>query len=272
MGILPVIGFLVGVAIGISGIGAPMLFPALVFLGLPPHLVVGTDLAFLAFTRVFASSLHARKKNIDWKSFVFLILPVVPAMLLGKMVWDSIKINFGSEALDSLILLVLGLIFLGISLHLVKSNLLASSPKSFTAAEKDKKSDHDGSKPIHTRKNKLVWVFTAAPISFIYQISGLGAASMMLPVLVKTIRSPKLAAGTMGIYSLIAASFGMLLHYSMDNIPFVVVALLLVGSIPGVLFGVRWVTVISPKKLVAIFAVLIFLGGVFLLIKWGGLT
>jgi hypothetical protein len=271
MGILPAIGFLIGIAIGISGIGAPMLFPALVFLGLPPQLVVGTDLAFLAFTRAFASSLHAKEKNIDWKSFVFLIIPVIPAMILGKLVWDAIKINFGSEVLDGVILLLLGLVFLGVSFHLVKFHLLGNYFEPFTVPRGEKKSNQIEPKPIHTRKNKLIWIFTAGPISFVYQISGLGAASIMLPVLVKTLRSPKLAAGTMGIYGLVAASFGTVLHYSMDNIPFLVVAFLLIGSIPGVLLGVRWVSIISPRKLITIFAGLIFMGGVFLLIKWIGL-
>ena len=122
---LILIGLMVGVAIGLSGLGgAPLLFPSLVIIGIPPQLVIGADLAFIFGTKLFASILHSKERNINWKALVFLLIPVIPVMIFASWVWTNIKEIYGSDILDTVILLLLGIILVGVSLYMIKSNVL----------------------------------------------------------------------------------------------------------------------------------------------------
>ena len=128
VGILILIGLVVGMAIGLSGLGgAPLLLPPLILIGIPPQLVIGANLAFIFGTKLFASVLHSKENNINWKALGFLLIPVVPVMLLASWVWTEIKDNYGSDVLDTAILLILGILLLATSLYMIKNNVLKQS-------------------------------------------------------------------------------------------------------------------------------------------------
>lgn len=263
--ILLIVGFSIGIAIGISGIGAPMLFPVLILLGMPAQAVVGTSIAFLAFTRISAATIHAKNHNVNWKALGIMIIPVPPSMFLGKIIWEHVETTQGSQVLDNMIFLILGIIFMGLTLYLIKFHVLKKDFEHLDfIAKENQLSQKSESK---SKKNIITWLISGGPISLIYQISGLGAVSMMLPVLVKTLHSPKLAAGTMALFGIVAAFVGTALHYSMNTISFTPLLLLLIGSIPGSILGVKLVDKISTRKLILVFSLIIFSSGIFLLSK-----
>ena len=122
---LILIGLTVGVAIGLSGLGgAPLLLPSLVLIGIPPQLIIGADLAFIFVTKLVAAVLHSKERNVNWNALIFLVIPVVPFMIIASWVWSYIKENYGSDTLDSIILILLGTILAGISLYLLKNNVM----------------------------------------------------------------------------------------------------------------------------------------------------
>lgn len=263
--ILIIVGFSIGVSIGISGIGAPMLFPVLILLGMPAQAVVGTSIAFLAFTRISAATIHAKNHNVNWRALSIMIIPVPPSMFLGKIIWEHVETTHGSQVLDNMILLLLGIIFMGLTLYLIKFHILKKDFEHLDFISKENSLSH---KPENkSKKNIITWIISGGPISLIYQISGLGAASMMLPVLVKTLHSPKITAGTLALFGIVTAFVGTILHYSMDTISITSLLLLLVGSIPGAILGVRLVDKISTRKLILVFSLIIFSSGLFLLNK-----
>ena len=263
--ILVAVGFAIGIAIGMSGIGAPMLFPILILLGMPPQAVVGTNLAFLAFTRIFTATNHAKNHHVDWKALAIMIIPIVPSMFLGKIIWEYVEKTQGSQVLDDMIFLLLGIIFMGLTFYLIKFHVLKKDFEHLDFISRDKSSMDSSHK--QSKRNPIIWLITGGPISLIYQISGLGAVSMMLPVLVKTLHSPKIAAGTMALFGVFAAFVGTTLHYSMDTISFESLLFLLAGSIPGSIIGVKLVDKISARKLLFVFSLIIFFSGIFLLGK-----
>ncbi|MBX6377959.1 MAG: TSUP family transporter, partial [Clostridia bacterium] len=56
------VGFSVGVLIGLTGVGGGVLMtPILVLLGTPPILAVGTDLVYGAITKAVGSWVHLRQ-------------------------------------------------------------------------------------------------------------------------------------------------------------------------------------------------------------------
>jgi uncharacterized membrane protein YfcA len=263
VGILILIGLVVGIAIGLSGLGgAPLLLPPLILIGIPPQLVIGANLAFIFGTKLFASVLHSKEHNINWKALGFLLIPVVPVMLLASWVWTGVKNNYGSDILDTVILLMLGILLLGTSLYMIKNNVL-------------KKSNDDKGFLIHhnfTLGEKITFLGTSSVISFITQIASSGAGAMMLPVLVKKCNCPpKHVAGTSVLFGVAISAVGMILHFNLGNVPIFLVIFLLIGSIPGVFLGVRLISKISPRKLIATFSVIILVAAIFLINRGFGI-
>ena len=255
---LILIGLMVGVAIGLSGLGgAPLLLPSLVIIGIPPQLVIGADLAFIFGTKLFASILHSKERNINWKALVFLLIPVIPVMIFASWVWTNIKEIYGSDILDTVILLLLGIILVGVSLYMIKSNILKKNSDNYEYTE------HSSSRKF-TRGEKSTFLGAGGIISFITQITATGAGAMTLPLLVKKCHCPpKHVAGTSVMFGVAISAVGTILHYNMGNVPIFLVVFLLVGSIPGVFFGVKMASKISPRKLITIFSGIILVAAVF---------
>jgi uncharacterized membrane protein YfcA len=260
---LILIGLMAGIAIGLSGLGgAPLLLPPLIIIGIPPQLVIGVNLAFIFVTKLFASVLHSKEQNINWKALGFLLVPVVPVMLFASWIWTGIKDNYGSDILDTVILLLLGILLLGTSLYMFKNNVL-------------KKLSNDNSVSPHhnfTRGEKTTFLGTSSVISFITQIASSGAGAMILPILVKKCHCPpKHVAGTSVLFGVAISAVGTILHYNMGNVPFLLVLFLLIGSIPGVFLGVKLTSKISSRTLIAIFSVIILIASVFLISRAFGI-
>jgi len=254
---LILIGLMVGIAIGLSGLGgAPLLLPPLIMMGIPPQLVIGANLAFIFVTKLFASILHGKKQNINWKALGFLFVPVVPVMLFASWIWTEIKDNYGSDILDTVILLLLGILLLATSLYMLKNNIVKKS------------SNADSISPHHnfTQGEKTTFLGTSSIISFITQIASSGAGALILPILVKKCHCPpKHVAGTSVLFGVAISAVGTILHYNMGNVPFLLVLFLLIGSIPGVFLGVKVTSKISPRKLITIFSIIILVAAIFLI-------
>ena len=62
-------GFAVGLVVGLTGVGGGSLMtPLLIFVfGVKPHLAIGTDLLFAAFTKMGGTISLARSRVVDWK-------------------------------------------------------------------------------------------------------------------------------------------------------------------------------------------------------------
>jgi len=262
---LVLIGLMVGIAIGLSGLGgAALLLPPLVLLGISPQLVIGANLAFIFGTKLFASILHSKERNINWKALVFLLIPVVPVMIFASWVWTNIKENYGSDILDTVILLLLGTILVGISLYMIKNIVMKknSNNESFDHVTPHK----------FTRNEKLTFLGASSIISFITQIAATGAGAMTLPMLVKKCNCPpKHVAGTSVLFGVAISAVGTILHYNIGNVPILLVLFLLIGSIPGVFLGVKLTSKISPRKLITVFSIIILIAALFLLNRGFGI-
>lgn len=261
---LILIGLVVGTAIGLSGIGgAPLLLPLLILVGIPPQMVIGADLAFIFGTKLFASILHGKERNINWQALTYLLIPIVPTMVFASWIWTNIKENYGSDVLDTVILLLLGSILVCVSLYMIKSNVW----KKNNNTESQKNLDHK------LKKNqKSIFLGAGSIISFITQITATGAGALTLPILVKKCNCPpKHVAGTSVVFGVAISAIGTILHYNMGNVPIFLVLFLLLGSIPGVLIGVKMTSKISPRILIATFSIVILIAAIFLINRGFGI-
>ena len=77
-------GFAVGLVVGLTGVGGGSLMtPLLIFgFGIKPHLAIGTDLLFAAFTKMGGTVNLARSKLVDWRIVGQVAIGSIPASLL----------------------------------------------------------------------------------------------------------------------------------------------------------------------------------------------
>jgi uncharacterized protein len=77
------IGAVVGVLVGLTGLGSGvLLLPILIFgLGIPPIVAVGSDAAFGALTKLGAGFLHWRQRTVNWGLVRSLALGSIPGAL-----------------------------------------------------------------------------------------------------------------------------------------------------------------------------------------------
>ena len=91
------VGFVVGILIGLSGVGGGvLLLPVLIFgLKIPAIVAVGSDALFNFFTKIPASLLHLKKGTVKGKVVVALALGSVPGSICGVKLLMHIRHLYG---------------------------------------------------------------------------------------------------------------------------------------------------------------------------------
>src|ERR1017187_10581296 len=91
------VGFVVGVLIGMSGVGGGvLLLPILIFgLKVPPIMAVGSDALFNFFTKIPASLLHLKKGTVRRKVVIALAVGSIPGSIGGVKLLMHIRHLYG---------------------------------------------------------------------------------------------------------------------------------------------------------------------------------
>src|ERR1700731_1204625 len=96
------VGFVVGVLIGMSGVGGGvLLLPILIFgLKVPPIMAVGSDALFNFFTKIPAGLLHFKKDTVRRKVVIALAVGSVPGSIAGVALLTHIRSLYGNGVND----------------------------------------------------------------------------------------------------------------------------------------------------------------------------
>lgn len=222
------VGLTVGSLVGLTGIGGgALLIPLLiVVLDIPPIVAVGTGAAFAAMTKVGAAWLHWRQDNVDGRVVLYMSMGSIPGALVGVGVLGILRSHYGAgvnEILKSFIgvLLILIPVLMLLQVHL----------------------QNGGRKP--PRDHLPNWVkgrSGAVLIGFIggslVGITAIGAGSVIMMLLLLFLRRPPaVMVGTDIFHAVILAAVAALAHVGLGTVDFLLLAPLLVGSIPGALLG-----------------------------------
>jgi len=250
--LLPLVGFAVGLTVGLSGIGgAALMTPMLVILGVPPTYAVGSDLIFNAATKLLGSALHVKRKNVEFNVLKLLLAGSIPALLSCSLTLLYLKEAYGWTHLNTLLSAAIGLVLIAVStIHLVRLRSRENPPP-----------------PLQTRNRWKTTVFTGFLIGFLIQLTSIGAGSILMPYLMKRINSPRKMVGTSLLYGLLASSIAALLHASLGNIQVNIVLLMLAGSLPGITLGVKLNDKAAPSSIRTVIVTLILLSGITVLLK-----
>lgn len=222
-------GLAVGFLIGLTGVGSgALLAPLLIFMGIPPITVVGSDLTYALVTKLAGAGVHLRHRTVNWRWVGMLAAGSIPGALSGSLLLERIAAAPG---------------FIRSSMGAV---LVAAAALTLLME--------------WARRRKAAWVTRLARpkpwvISLVGFVIGLavgvtsvGSGSLIDLALI--LLSPLAAAEIVGtglVHAVILSTVATGAHWGLGNVDLSLVANLLVGSLPGVLLG-SWLAFRSPAQ------------------------
>jgi uncharacterized membrane protein YfcA len=243
-------GALVGLIVGITGVGGGALMtPVLLLFGFPPHIAIGTDLWFAAITKSGGMYAHHKKGHVNWRIAINMAAGSLPAAAITGL---CLAYWFGTaENYASLLTTALGFMLILTSTVLLLKNKLT---KLFVLNKPSK--NHD---IVFSYKLLLV----GAILGILVTLSSVGAGAIGTAVLMITFPFllPKVIVGTDIAHAVPLTFIAGLVHLYLGNVDFMLLAALLVGSLPAIYFGTALSSRIPSKILQPVLASLLMLLG-----------
>jgi uncharacterized protein len=230
------IGFLVALAVGLTGIGGgSFTVPALVLLvGLPASMAVGTAFVYAGVVRLIAAPFYLVGKHFHLRYLWLLLRGAIPGLLLGTLLLRLLS----GEAKNPVVVIVLGLLLAG-------SSSISFAPKV--------------QYPGFAQRNSKWLPWLALPIGLEAGFSSAGAGALGTVLLLNySDMTPPQVVGTDLLFGLVLAVIGSAFHYEFGSIGGTVLLHLLEGGIPGVIAGcilARWVPAKKLKVAIATIAI-----------------
>ncbi len=218
----------VGLAIGLTGVGGGSLMtPLLILFGFPYNVAIGTDLLYASITKAGGVVGHHRQQSIEWRTVKFLALGSVPASLLTALMLSQVFTD--SSEYEGILTRSLGIMLvLTASVILLNGRLkpeVRTTEPNLNARTKD---------PIIFMVGIFLGIFVT--------LSSVGAGAFCAAVLM--VLYPHMPAlrivGTDIAHAVpltLVAGLGHL--FWLGNVDFMLLACLLVGSLPAIHLGTR---------------------------------
>lgn len=209
------IGFLIALAIGLTGIGGgSFTVPALILLvGLAPDTAVGTAFVFACVLRLIAAPFYVAGRKFRLRYLWLLLLGAVPGLVIGTLFLRQLT----DASNRPLVILLLGVI------------LSLSSSITFLPRIQN----HD-----FARKNPRWMPWLALPIGAEAGFSSAGAGALGTVMLLNfSEMTTAEVVGTDLLFGLVLAVLGSAFHWEFGSISGVVLWELLAGGVPGVVLG-----------------------------------
>ena len=218
-----VIGFTVGVLIGMTGLGGGvLLLPLLIFvLKVPAIMAVGSDAVFNFITKIGSSWVHLRKGTVRRRVVVALASGSVPGSLLGVTFLQHLRHVYG-DGVNDFIKFAVGILLICIPILLLLQSRIE---------------DRVASRPP-TAKSFAGMVVIGLLAGFLVGMTSVGSGSIVMMLLLLFYSySPRVMVGTDIVHAVILTGATSLLHYKFGNVQPSLVGYLIIGSIPGGLVG-----------------------------------
>ena len=217
------VGFVVGVLIGLSGVGGGvLLLPVLIFgLRVPAIVAVGSDALFNFFTKIPASLLHLKKGTVKIKVVLALAAGSIPGSIAGVKLLMHIRHLYG-DGVNSFIKTAVGILLIIIPVLLL-----------FQKKIEDRVVEHP-----RPAKKALGLVLIGLTAGFLVGMTSVGSGSIIMMLLLLFYSyQPKVFVGTDIVHAVILTGVTGFMHFRLGNVDPTLVASLLIGSIPGGLVG-----------------------------------
>ncbi len=238
-------GFAVGLLVGMTGVGGGSLMTPLLTLlfGVSPSVAVGTDLAFAAITKTAGTFTHRLRNTIRWDVVKLLCLGALPAAVLTTLVLKQVGAldkEIGQiirySIAGSVLLTVVALLFKGKMLAWITANPV---------------------RQLQGRPLAIITVISGAVLGTLVTISSIGAGAIGATLLVMLYPRMSAAevAGTDIAYAVPLTAIAALGHWWLGSIDWALLAMLLIGSVPGITIGSWFARAVPEKVLRSLLAV-----------------
>jgi len=269
-----------GVLSGFAGVGGAFIVtPALIILGFPAHLAVGTSLTWVVGNSIIGAFRHRKLGNVDMKLGVVMILAVMGGVEVGVRIINRIReAGLADEVVLSLsicMLLIVGSYMLLESLkrkrHLDKMLEKGETPGMRTTALSRKLQSINIPPMLHFAKSDItvsLWIILAigSAIGMIVGIIGVGGGFIMVPALVYIFGIPSfMAVGTDLFQIIFSAAYGSIRHAMSGNVIIFASLIMLAASSIGVQYGVlvtRYVRGVSVRFILGISILITAMGAI----------
>ena len=230
-------GFAVGLLVGMTGVGGGSLMTPLLTLlfGVPPSVAVGTDLAFASITKTAGTFTHRLRGTVHWDIVKLLCIGALPAAVLATLAlkhFGTLNAEIGQLIRYS----IAGSVLLTVVALLFKGKMLA-----WINARPERQ--------LQGRALSSATIISGAVLGTLVTISSIGAGAIGATLLVMLY--PRLSsaevAGTDIAYAVPLTAIAALGHWWLGSINWELLAMLLIGSVPGITLG-SWFARAVPER------------------------
>jgi uncharacterized membrane protein YfcA len=217
------VGFVVGILIGMSGVGGGvLLLPVLIFgLRVPAIVAVGSDALFNFFTKVPASLMHMKRGTVRRNVVIALALGSVPGSICGVKLLMHIRHLYG-DGVNNFIKTAVGVLLIVIPLLMLFQRRIE---------------EHVANRPP-SMKGFAGMVAIGLVAGFLVGMTSVGSGSIIMMLLLLFYSfPPKINVGTDIVHAVILTGVTGFMHFRLGNVDPTLVLTLLIGSIPGGLIG-----------------------------------
>jgi len=217
------VGFVVGILIGMSGVGGGvLLLPVLIFgLRVPPLIAVGSDAMFNFFTKIPAGLMHLKKGTVRRKVVIALAVGSIPGSISGVKLLMYIRHLYG-DGVNDFIKTTVGVLLLVIPTLMLFQRQIE---------------DRVTHRPP-TLKGFAGMAVIGLIAGFLVGMTSVGSGSIIMMLLLLFYSfPPKVNVGTDIVHAVILTGVTSFLHFRLGNVEPGLVLSLLIGSIPGGLLG-----------------------------------
>jgi uncharacterized protein len=221
-------GLGVGVLVGLTGIGGGSLMTPLLILvgGYSPVVAIGTDLAYGAVTKTVGGWRLLRQGQVDLKLSTWLAVGSMPGSLVGVWAVDRLHDRHGDAFEPYLLGSLAG------ALILVAVAILARALFMPKLIEQERESAAlDG-------RRKALTVAIGVVLGFILGLTSVGSGALIGLALILVFKlTPRRVVGTDVFHAAVLLWTAGIAHFAGGNVDLLLMATILVGSIPGVWIG-----------------------------------
>ena len=261
-----ILSLLIGFISGLFGIGGGFLMtPVLIFLGIPPAFAVANEANNILGTSVSGALTHWFRKTLDYKMGLLIVIGGIFGTIIGMIIFEYFKEKGIVNVIISLAYIYM-LVIIGTLMFAKGYKELSDLKKKIVVKRKAHNHYWIHGLPLRVRFHKsklyesaIVPIMLGFFVGIFASIMGVGGAFLMVPAMIYIIGMPtKLVPGTSLFVTIFITTFVVIGHaLKFQTIDFILVSILLTGSIVGVHFGLKIAEKLNASEYKTLLAILL---------------
>ncbi|MDI3501927.1 MAG: uncharacterized protein PWR13_1243 [Archaeoglobi archaeon] len=254
---IAVAAVLIGFFASMMGVGGgifivPML--TLIF-SFPPQLAVGTSITAVFFTSISSSLVYFRKKLIDYRLGLILIVTSLVGVRLGALSTSIVE--------SDVILIAFGILLIYPSLMMISGRKPSEIVNVLRRSSSERRKKYTrvvkvGDETFEYGYSTISALLLGLGAGFASGFLGIGGGTIMVPSMVLLLDVPMIVAVATSLFVMIPTSaLGALTHFTLGNVNFGYAIPLIIGVFTGAQIGARTAQKVPSVRLRQIFGVLL---------------